>query len=157
MSSNISPSVSATANNAFGLQLFKEITRVNPAANTFISPLSISVALAMTQLGGRGKTAAEMSATLHWSDGGEQDIHRDYQAYLPLLEQASEFYQLSLANKVFVEQSLSILPDFVETLKTFYHAGECCVGIISNDIFELFIRDLRNLRSDENKHTILII
>uniref|UniRef100_A0A8C6AXA7 Serpin domain-containing protein n=1 Tax=Monodon monoceros TaxID=40151 RepID=A0A8C6AXA7_MONMO len=51
----------STANTRFALDLFCALNKSDPAGNIFISPFSISSALAMVFLGTRGNTAAQMS------------------------------------------------------------------------------------------------
>jgi serpin B len=52
------------ANNQFALDLYGRLC--GPEGNLFLSPYSITKALAMAYTGARGQTAAEMSATLHF-------------------------------------------------------------------------------------------
>ena len=113
----------ATVNNAFGLNLFKKIWEEEQGKNIFLSPFSISVALAMTHLGARGNTASEMSATLQWPSGKDEDIHQGYQTYLSLLHQPSKHYQLSTANRIFIEKKYPVLAQFLEKTNKHYLAG----------------------------------
>lgn len=51
----------SSSNTAFALELFRTLRQENPTGNIFISPLSISSALAMVFLGAKGETAAQMA------------------------------------------------------------------------------------------------
>lgn len=51
----------SNSNTDFALELFRTLSQGNPAGNVFVSPLSISAALAMVYLGARGDTAAQMA------------------------------------------------------------------------------------------------
>lgn len=51
----------STANTHFAVDLFRALNESDPTGNIFISPLSISSALAMIFLGTRGNTAAQVS------------------------------------------------------------------------------------------------
>lgn len=51
----------STANTLFALELFRTLTEDNSTGNIFISPFSISSALAMVFLGTKGDTAAQLS------------------------------------------------------------------------------------------------
>lgn len=51
----------SSANTRFALDLFLALSEHNPAGNIFISPFSISSAMAMVFLGTRGNTAAQLS------------------------------------------------------------------------------------------------
>uniref|UniRef100_A0A669DRW8 Serpin domain-containing protein n=1 Tax=Oreochromis niloticus TaxID=8128 RepID=A0A669DRW8_ORENI len=56
-----SMSAVSSSNTAFALELFRTLSQTNPAGNIFVSPLSISSALAMVYLGAKGDTAAQMA------------------------------------------------------------------------------------------------
>lgn len=49
------------ANVTFALSFFKKLAEANRAADVFLSPFSVSAALAMVMLGARGSTAGQMS------------------------------------------------------------------------------------------------
>lgn len=49
------------SNTAFALELLRTLSQGNPSGNIFVSPLSISSALAMVYLGAKGETAAQMA------------------------------------------------------------------------------------------------
>lgn len=51
----------SSSNTAFALELLRILSQVNPSGNIFVSPLSISSALAMVYLGAKGDTAAQMA------------------------------------------------------------------------------------------------
>ena len=53
-----------TANTEFGFNLFDEIRKTEQDKNIFISPLSISIALAMTLNGASNETEQAMANTL---------------------------------------------------------------------------------------------
>ena len=61
----------ATAGNAFGIDLFKELAAGNPNDNLFLSPYSLFVTLSLTSAGARGRTEAEMKHVLHVPEGAE--------------------------------------------------------------------------------------
>ncbi|MFN2220226.1 MAG: serpin family protein, partial [Anaerolineae bacterium] len=56
-------------NNAFALDLYARIRE--DAGNLFVSPYSISSALALTYAGARGETAAQMAQALRFFPGQE--------------------------------------------------------------------------------------
>ena len=60
-----SPSPLSKANTSFCLDLFKQLSDKDKAANVFYSPFSISSALAMVMLGARGNTHTQMSEVQH--------------------------------------------------------------------------------------------
>ncbi|MFO8060765.1 MAG: serpin family protein, partial [Bacillota bacterium] len=56
------------ANNRFAFNLFAELARGEPGENIFISPTSISLALAMTYNGADGETRQAMAEVLQLED-----------------------------------------------------------------------------------------
>lgn len=68
-------------NNAFAIDLYNQLSQGEPT-NQFFSPYSISVALAMTQAGARGQTAAQMARTLHLPVGNVAPLFAELQGAL---------------------------------------------------------------------------
>ncbi|CAL1546524.1 unnamed protein product [Lymnaea stagnalis] len=122
----------AAANNKFGLDLFKTIYDGSKGKNNFLSPFSISVALAMTQLGARETTAQAMAKTLRWETADETKIHKQFQAYLKLLQKPSDAYQLSTGNRIYLEQSYPILDEFKSQTQEWYLAEPVNADFINN-------------------------
>src|SRR4051794_27856744 len=54
----------ARANNAFGLNLFRAVTKRNEKGNKFLSPVSAYLALSLAYNGATGNTLAEMEDAL---------------------------------------------------------------------------------------------
>lgn len=51
----------SSSNTNFALELYRTLSQTNPSGNIFVSPLSISSALAMVFLGAKEETAAQMA------------------------------------------------------------------------------------------------
>ena len=62
----------STSINGFGLKLFKGLAEAQKDSNVIISPLSVSMALAMVYNGAEGKTKEAMAKTLEL-DGASLD------------------------------------------------------------------------------------
>lgn len=54
-----------TANNAFAVDLYGQVLKQNPGKNLLSSPISASLALAMTYAGAEGETKSEIAKVLH--------------------------------------------------------------------------------------------
>src|SRR5690349_13485950 len=65
---SVSPLV--TGNNRFAIDLYRQLA--GGKGDVFVSPESISLALAMTYSGARGQTAEQMAKTLHFDQPAEQ-------------------------------------------------------------------------------------
>ncbi|XP_076146258.1 leukocyte elastase inhibitor-like isoform X3 [Alosa pseudoharengus] len=111
----------ASANAHFSLELFKKISEINKTGNVFYSPLSISSALAMVCLGARGNTEAQMhkSLNLHKAEG---DVHVGFSKLFAELNQEGAPYALSLANRLYGEQSYQFVEKYLADTKTHYLA-----------------------------------
>ncbi|XP_059793781.1 serpin B6 isoform X2 [Balaenoptera ricei] len=111
------------ANGTFALTLLKHLGEDN-SKNVFISPISISSALAMVFMGAKGNTAAQMSQALSLSrsSGGGGDIHQDFQNLLTEVNRTGTQYLLRTANKLFGEKTYDFLPSFKDSCRKFYQA-----------------------------------
>ncbi len=111
------------ADNAFGLELFKELNKEQEAGkNLMLSPLSISQALAMTYNGAAGNTKTEMEAVLHKNGLTPQQINESYQSLVNALTSHDSRVDLSISNAIFYRNGFSIKPSFVSTNQTYYNA-----------------------------------
>ena len=111
-----------TGNNTFALDLYGALRKQE--GNLFLSPFSISTALAMTYAGARGNTAAQMEQALHF------EVKREHlhQAFAQLIEQLGAQareggYQLSVANALWGQQGAGFLEEFLNLTEKHYGAG----------------------------------
>ncbi|RMG67959.1 MAG: hypothetical protein D6715_03505 [Calditrichaeota bacterium] len=70
---------------AFGLRLFQELDRTTPGQNLFISPFSLSDALAMTANGAAGETRQAILNTLGVPDFSPDELNGIYSRLLQVL------------------------------------------------------------------------
>ncbi|XP_070783958.1 leukocyte elastase inhibitor-like isoform X2 [Enoplosus armatus] len=111
----------SAANTTFSLALLKKLSDDDKTANLFYSPFSISSALAMVMLGARGNTAAQMSECLK-PNNGQDDVHASFSRLLRELNKADASYALSLANRLYGEQSYQFVDDFLAETRKHYNA-----------------------------------
>lgn len=109
-----------SSNTVFALDLFRTLSRADPGRNVFISPLSISAAMAMVYLGAKGDTAAQMAKALSFGAG---EIHTDFQTLNADINSPSSSYILKLANRLYGEKTANFLPGFLEATEEFYQAN----------------------------------
>ncbi|KAL6045092.1 SERPIN domain-containing protein [Balamuthia mandrillaris] len=106
-------------NNRFALELFEHVSGQDESSNVFFSPFSISVALAMTFAGARGRSADEMAKVLHFPS---ESVHQDFARYLTsLTASASEGVKLLLGNALWLQQNYPVEETFLK-LTELYHA-----------------------------------
>nr|XP_020761262.1 serpin B3-like [Odocoileus virginianus texanus] len=117
------------------IDLFHQI-RKSEKENIFLSPFSISSALAMTYLGARENTASEMQKVLHFSKitentrGATNDrvekpgnVHHHFQKLLMELKKSTDAYELSVANRLYGEKEFPFLQEYMDNVKKFYLAS----------------------------------
>src|SRR4030095_5146535 len=66
----------AAASNAFGFDLFQQLRRQEANKNVFFSPLSVTVALAMTYNGAAGETKNAMARALKIEGMNQAELNR---------------------------------------------------------------------------------
>ncbi|XP_064189297.1 leukocyte elastase inhibitor-like [Anguilla rostrata] len=139
------------ANTNFSLDLFKKISPIKKADNIFYSPLCISSALAMVYMGARGNTATQMSKVLGFmkekkpdlnpgllqeslkvffctclqslhSHKADDDIHALFGKLMSELNKEGAPYVLSLANRLYGEQSYKFVEKYIMDTKKSYQA-----------------------------------
>src|SRR5262245_4520617 len=98
--------------NAFAVDLYGQL-RSGQQGNLFLSPQSISTALAMTYAGARGDTADQMARTLHLSLPQDQ-VPAAYAALLKILNPGGDRgYRLSIANRLWGQRGEPFLDAFL--------------------------------------------
>jgi len=120
-------------NQAFAFELYRTLATQN-GANLFLSPHSISLALAMTYAGASGETKAAMADALHFSLPDEA-LHPALNAVELALQgradeaiganegNAGKGLRLSITNGLFVKRELRPLEPFLDTLAVNYDTG----------------------------------
>jgi len=111
----------SAANTKFALDLYKLHTSPTEQ-NVFMSPLSITVALAMTYLGARGQTKSQMKDVLHFSDVEEDQLHQSFTDIQSALNKPQQSYKLYMANRLFGDKSYTFLDEFLAAGRKHYAA-----------------------------------
>ena len=109
-------------NNGFALELYAKLC--GREGNLFLSPFSISTALAMTYAGARGETEAQMAKVLHFALG-QKRLHPAFEELITGLyaEKKKQGYQLVVANALWGQEGYGFLKEFLELTRTYYGAG----------------------------------
>ncbi|KAK2903640.1 hypothetical protein Q8A67_008353 [Cirrhinus molitorella] len=122
------------ANTQFSFNLFKKINGGNTSKNVFYSPISISSALAMVSLGAKGNTAAQMFKVLCFNNPPKpgtaapapqysvDQIHSSFKKLMSELNKPGVPYLLSLANRLYGDQSYQFVEKFLNDAKRYYEA-----------------------------------
>jgi serpin B len=111
------------ADNQFGFELFKKVNgSLNEPKNTMISPLSVSLALAMVYNGTNGNTKTQMENMLHKSGLTPDDINQSYKDLIASLISHDPKVELSISNAIFYKNSFPIKDNFITTNQNYYQA-----------------------------------
>ncbi|XP_015230466.1 PREDICTED: leukocyte elastase inhibitor-like [Cyprinodon variegatus] len=116
-----SPSHLSKANTTFALDLFRKLSEDDNTSNIFFSPFSISAALATVMLGAKTNTATQMSECLKTQDC-QNDFHIQFAKLLNELNRPDTRFLLSVANRLYGEQSYHFIQEFITQTKTHYHS-----------------------------------
>jgi serpin B len=118
-------------NSAFALDLYGVLSQ-DAEGNLFVSPYSISQALAMTYAGAEGNTATQMAATLHFTldqsalPPAFQTLNDDLVTRGTAPANPDRGYPpraLQIANGLWGEQTFPFSASFSDELATYYGAG----------------------------------
>lgn len=110
------------ADNAFGLELFQKIREESDKENLMISPLSVSVALAMAYNGADGSTKSEMEKVLKLNGLTTEEINASYKMLIGALQSLDEKVVFEIANAIFYADGFSVKPNFLSVNEDVYDA-----------------------------------
>lgn len=112
-------------NTQFAFEMHDAIVDAEPDADHFVSPFSISIALAMTYAGARGDTAETMADTLHFALE-QADLHPAFNALDQTLEEREDpddgTVKLNIANALWPREGLTLREEFLDTMAAQYGA-----------------------------------
>ncbi len=103
-------------NNDFAFSFFSKISE-KEKENVFISPFSISTALAMTYEGARWTTAWEMGRVMRFNKSREHS-HKEFTELLGFYRNLKHNF-LSIANAAVAQEKYEFLPSYFESLEAY--------------------------------------
>lgn len=106
----------------FAFGLYKHLVSTAPGKNIFISPVSISMALAMLSLGARGHTRVQILQGLGFNltKMSEAEIHQGFCYLYHLLRESDTALEVTMGNALFLNQSLELQESFSVDTKRYY-------------------------------------
>ena len=111
------------ADNQFGFEIFQKVNAsLTAPKNTMISPMSISLALAMVYNGTNGDTKKQMEEMLHKSGLTSDDINQSYKELVSALSSHDPKVELAISNAIFYRNTFSVKNDFITTNQNYYQA-----------------------------------
>jgi serpin B len=111
------------ADNQFGFELFRKVeASLDEPKNTMISPMSVSLALAMVYNGTEGNTKAQMEQMLHKAGMTSEDINQSYKDLVAALISHDPKVELSISNAIFYRNTFPVKDAFKTTNQNYYNA-----------------------------------
>jgi serpin B len=110
------------ASNAFGFDLFQQLRRQAADKNVFFSPLSVTVALAMTYNGAAGETKNAMARALKIEGMSQAELNRASAELLKTLKSSDPKIELDVANSLWARAGMRFNDDFLARNRQFYGA-----------------------------------
>lgn len=106
----------------FAFTMYRHLAASAPGENVFISPMSISMALAMLSLGARGYTRAQLLQGLGFNltKTSEAEIHRGFQHLHRFHKESDATLEMAMGNALFLDRSLELLESFSADSKHYY-------------------------------------
>lgn len=108
------------SSNLFAFDIYRTLSK--QPGNIFLSPFSISTALAMTYIGAADNTAQQMKDVLHFNLDDET-LHSGFSELISSLNQPNEKYQLSIANSMWAQEGYPFLQEFIDKVQRYYSSG----------------------------------
>ncbi len=111
-----------SADNDFGIKLFREIAKQQEGENIFVSPLSVSMALGMALNGAEGTTREAMENTLELNGLSQQQINGAYQSLIRLLTGLDPQVVFRIANAIWYRNTMTFEADFIAENQKYFNA-----------------------------------
>jgi serine protease inhibitor len=114
----------AVADNNFSLKLLKQVATTSITnKNLMLSPLSISMAIAMTSNGSNGTTLQGIHNTLGFNGFSEAQINNYYQHLLTDLPALDSKATVKIANSIWYRNNFEVAAPFLQTNTNYYKAA----------------------------------
>ena len=112
------------ANNDLGMKMFSKLAAAEAGKNMMISPLSISIAMAMSTNGASGENLEEMKEVLGFGEMELGNVNEQFKHLIASLVAADKDLVLEIANSVWMREdfSLDVKAAFTDVLQEFYDA-----------------------------------
>ncbi len=109
-------------NTEFALDLFHALREEAPGENIFISPASVSLALAMTYNGAAGDTAAAMEEVLKLEGMSLEEVNEACADLRTILQNPDPKVELAIANSLWARLGVDFYEDFLQRNSDYYGA-----------------------------------
>ena len=113
------------ANNDLGMKLFNALASEEAGKNMMISPLSISIAMAMVTNGATDESLDEMKEVLGFGEMELPDVNEQFKQLIASLVEADKDMVLEIADSLWLDDAFApaVKADFISVLEDFYSAA----------------------------------
>ena len=111
-----------TATSRFAFKLYEQILKKQSGKNTFVSPASVMLALAMTYNGADGNTRQAMARALEFEGMSLDDVNSAFANLKSALHPTDPKIQLKIANSLWARNGFTLKPAFIARNKKYYDA-----------------------------------
>lgn len=109
--------------NDFSFDLFNKVVQSEPTnTNVFVSPFSVSMALAMTSNGANAELRATMAAILGYNDLSQAEVNSAFKSLEKRVKEMDNRVQFNNANSVWYRSGKVVKSSFSESLINYYNA-----------------------------------
>ena len=106
----------------FAFEMLKRVNEQDKAVNTFVSPLSLHIALGMLLNGANGQTAQEIQKTLKLDAQTLAEANQTYENLMTNLPGVDPKVKLNLANSVWYRNTFAVETSFQDVLRKSFKA-----------------------------------
>ena len=139
--------------NAFAFDLLRAVRAARTdSPNTFLSPLSASMALGMTLNGADGRTWSQMADVLGFDGLTESQINDAYRGLIDLLLDLDPRVEFGIGNAIWLDLGTTLLPDFVQRAQAHFDATTDVLDFSDPgavDVMNEWVADVTRGRIDE--------
>src|SRR5579863_1508179 len=121
--------IAVAAQRTFGHHLLREMVDRKPGQNVFISPLSVFLALQMTENGAAGATLTAMRKVLALPARDAAHLNASASALQSALK-AGNPSALTIANALWADQHFTLAPDFVKLCQSTFGARAASLNFV---------------------------
>ncbi|XP_017016120.2 serine protease inhibitor 42Dd-like [Drosophila takahashii] len=121
-------SVATSVTGRFTDDFYQQLAKDNANKNLISSPLSAEIVMSMVYMAAGGKTAQEMRDVLKLP-ADKKEVARKYKDFLTNLEGREKVAILELANRIYVNDRFSLLPEFNKVVKDSFKAEAEAISV----------------------------
>ena len=115
------------ATSRFAFKLYEQILKERTSKNTFVSPASVMLALAMAYNGADGTTRQAMARALELEGMSLDEVNRSFANLKAALTPKDDKIQLKIANSLWARDGFTLRPSFIKRNEQYYDAKIACL------------------------------